>query len=66
MCTDKMTSTNHIFKASRFKCEAQRHPGECLRFPFNTALTHTLKSEISAHQRGQYGHRHTGGGQNSG
>lgn len=39
----------------------KRHPGECWRFPLNPALTHTLKSEISAHQRGQYGHRHTGG-----
>lgn len=40
----------------------KRHPGERLRFPLHQALTltHMLKSEIPAHRRGQYGHRHTG------
>ncbi len=37
----------------------KKHPGGTLRSFLNTPLQFSLKSEISAHQRGQYGHRHT-------
>lgn len=42
----------------------KKHPGGSLHSLLNTLLQRFLKSEISAHQRGQYGHRHTGGKQN--
>lgn len=51
---------NHVFKASRSDVMHKETQGNVCAFPSTPAL----KSEISAHQRGQYGHRHTGEGQN--